>query len=85
MQIFYSVGAAWGAIVTMASYNKFNNNCYRDARIIPFLNCGTSVFAGFVIFSILGFMAHEAGTSIHDVVKQGKIPTVFPFSKMYKY
>ena len=72
MQIFYSVGAAWGAIVTMSSYNKFNNNCYRDARIIPLLNCGTSVFAGFVIFAILGFMAHEAGSTIHDVVKQGE-------------
>ncbi len=29
MQIFYSVGAAWGAIITMASFNKFSNNCYR--------------------------------------------------------
>jgi len=71
MQIFYSIGAAWGALITMASYNKFNNNCYRDARIVPILNCGTSVFAGLVIFSIIGFMAHETGSSIDQVVTQG--------------
>ena len=29
MQLFYSMGAAWGALVTMSSYNKFENNFYR--------------------------------------------------------
>ncbi|KAL8617003.1 hypothetical protein ACOMHN_014174 [Nucella lapillus] len=71
LQIFYSVGMAWGGIITMASYNKFNNNVYRDAMIVPFINCGTSIFAGFVIFSILGFMAHEAGSTVDKIVTQG--------------
>ena len=30
MQLFYSMGAAWGALVTMSSYNKFDNNFYRS-------------------------------------------------------
>jgi len=70
-QIFYSVGPAWGGILTMASYNRFHHNCYRDALIVPVINCGTSVFAGFVVFSIIGFMAHETGRPIEEVVSQG--------------
>ncbi|XP_052796562.1 sodium- and chloride-dependent glycine transporter 1-like isoform X2 [Mya arenaria] len=71
LQIFYSVGMAWGGIITMASYNDFKHNIYRDAMLVPLINCGTSIFAGFVIFSILGFMAHETGKSVEDVVTQG--------------
>ncbi|OWF47646.1 Sodium- and chloride-dependent glycine transporter 2 [Mizuhopecten yessoensis] len=71
VQIFYSVGMAWGGLITMASYNKFHNNVYRDAMVVPLINCGTSVFAGLVIFSVLGFMAHETGVDIEKVVNQG--------------
>lgn len=40
--------------------------------IVPFVNCGTSVFAGFVIFSVLGFMAHEANSTVDQIVTQGR-------------
>ena len=29
IQIFYSSGIVWGALITMASYNKFHNKCLR--------------------------------------------------------
>ena len=43
----------------------------RDTMIVCFGNCLTSVFAGFAIFSILGFLAKELGVDVKDVVKGG--------------
>ena len=61
----------------MSSFNKFRNNCYRDSLIVALINCGTSIYSGFVIFSILGFMAKEKGVAVSDVAKGGKIIRVY--------
>ncbi|XP_041475568.1 sodium- and chloride-dependent glycine transporter 1-like [Lytechinus variegatus] len=70
-QIFYSLGMSFGSLITFASYNKYKNNCYRDAMMVACINCGTSIFAGFVIFSVLGFMAVDSGLEVEDVVASG--------------
>ena len=70
-QIFYSLSACCGGLICMSSYSKFNNNCLRDSLIVSMINCGTSIFAGFVIFSILGFMAVEKGVEVKDVAVGG--------------
>ncbi|CAL4125905.1 unnamed protein product [Meganyctiphanes norvegica] len=70
-QIFYSTGVAFGALVTLASYNKFHNNCMNDAIIVVLSNSITSLFSGLVIFSMLGFLANELEVEVKDVVSSG--------------
>uniref|UniRef100_A0AAQ5X1F6 Transporter n=1 Tax=Amphiprion ocellaris TaxID=80972 RepID=A0AAQ5X1F6_AMPOC len=70
-QIFYSLGAGFGVLIAFASYNKFDNNCYRDALLTSTVNCVTSFFSGFAIFSVLGYMAYKHGVRIEDVATEG--------------
>lgn len=70
-QIFFSYGICLGSLTALGSYNKYNNDCYKDCFKLCLLNSGTSFFAGFAIFSVLGFMAQEQGVDISEVAQSG--------------
>ncbi|XP_035517503.1 sodium- and chloride-dependent GABA transporter 2-like [Morone saxatilis] len=70
-QIFYSYAICIGCLTALGSYNKYNNNCYKDCVYLCLLNSGTSFVAGFAIFSVLGFMAYEQNTDISKVAESG--------------
>ncbi|XP_067361878.1 sodium- and chloride-dependent GABA transporter 2-like isoform X1 [Channa argus] len=70
-QIFYSYGVCTGVLTSLGSYNKYNNNCYRDCVYLCLLNSFTSFVAGFAIFSVLGFMAKEQNVDISMVAESG--------------
>ncbi|XP_005105728.1 sodium- and chloride-dependent betaine transporter isoform X2 [Aplysia californica] len=71
VQVFYSLGPAWGGLITMASFNKFHNNCLRDVMIASLADGLTSFYGGFVIFAVVGFMAKEANVTVTEVATQG--------------
>lgn len=70
-QIFYSYAICIGCLTALGSYNKYNNNCYKDCVYLCLLNSGTSFVAGFAIFSVLGFMAYEQNIDITQVAQSG--------------
>ncbi|CAF2973352.1 unnamed protein product [Rotaria sp. Silwood2] len=76
-QIFFSLGPGFGVLLALSSYNKFHNNCYRDALVTSTINCATSLLAGFVVFSTLGHMASVSGKTIEQVIADQGSELVF--------
>uniref|UniRef100_A0A8C2JVR9 Solute carrier family 6 member 4a n=1 Tax=Cyprinus carpio TaxID=7962 RepID=A0A8C2JVR9_CYPCA len=67
--IFFSLGPGFGVLLAFASYNPFHNNCYKDALITSSVNCLTSFLSGFVIFTVLGYMAEMRQQRVETVAK----------------
>uniref|UniRef100_A0A7N8XMK4 Solute carrier family 6 member 13 n=1 Tax=Mastacembelus armatus TaxID=205130 RepID=A0A7N8XMK4_9TELE len=91
-QIFFSYAICLGCLTALGSYNKYNNNCYKDCLSLCFLNSGTSFVAGFAIFSILGFMSYEQNVPISEVAESGpglafiaypRAVSMMPFSPLW--
>ncbi|XP_074593255.1 sodium- and chloride-dependent GABA transporter 3-like [Brevipalpus obovatus] len=70
-QIFFSYAIALGTMSALGSYNDFNNNFYHQIIFVCFMNSGTSIFAGFAIFSVLGYMAFQQGVPVDAVAEKG--------------
>uniref|UniRef100_A0A1I7WP54 Transporter n=1 Tax=Heterorhabditis bacteriophora TaxID=37862 RepID=A0A1I7WP54_HETBA len=76
-QIFFSLGPGFGVLLALSSYNDFNNNCYRDAVVTTSINCLTSFFSGFVIFSTLGYMSELTNKEVSEVVGDHDASLIF--------
>jgi len=55
-QIFFSIGVGFGYFTTYASYNTRFANAVQDTLIIALSNSAYEIVAGFVVFSIIGFL-----------------------------
>ncbi|XP_075875949.1 sodium- and chloride-dependent GABA transporter 3-like [Nelusetta ayraudi] len=70
-QISFSYSISAGSLIVLGSFSDYNNNCYKDCFWLCLLNSATSFVAGFVVFSVLGFMAHQHGTTVDSVADSG--------------
>ncbi|XP_060593231.1 sodium- and chloride-dependent glycine transporter 2-like, partial [Ruditapes philippinarum] len=69
IQVFYSLGPTYGGAITMASHNKFHQKSVIETTICVVADAFTAFYAGLVVFTIIGFMAKEAGTSVEEAAK----------------
>uniref|UniRef100_A0A094ZUK1 Sodium-dependent dopamine transporter n=1 Tax=Schistosoma haematobium TaxID=6185 RepID=A0A094ZUK1_SCHHA len=72
-QVFFSLGPGFGVLMAYASYNEFHNNVYRDALLVASINSLTSLLSGFVVFTLLGYMAYKRNVLVLDVIKDDPV------------
>jgi len=70
-QIFFSLSLGFGIMIAYASYNKRRGDISNNAFITSLANCATSFLAGFVVFSVLGFLALKNRVPVQEVVEGG--------------
>jgi NSS family neurotransmitter:Na+ symporter len=70
-QIFFSLSLASGVMIGYGSYLGKKAEITNSALITGLANCGTSFFAGFVVFSILGYLANVQGLPVPEVTASG--------------
>jgi len=71
VQVTFSLSCGWGGVLTLASYKSFRGDVLRDTYFITGVTAGTAIFSGFVIFSVIGFMAEALGKEVQDVAAEG--------------
>lgn len=69
-QVFFSLSLGFGIMITYASYLPRRSDLSRSAVITALMDSGFSITAGFAVFSVLGYMAHQSQRQIADVVTQ---------------
>jgi NSS family neurotransmitter:Na+ symporter len=70
-QIFFSLSLGFGVMIAYASYLPKDSDINNNAWVVSFANCATSFFAGFAVFSVLGYLAFTTDQPIKDVAGAG--------------
>ncbi|MBD3237279.1 MAG: sodium-dependent transporter [Candidatus Eisenbacteria bacterium] len=70
-QIFFSLSLASGIMIAYGSFLARKAEITNSALITGLANCGTSFFAGFAVFSMLGYLAQVQGLPVPEVTDSG--------------
>uniref|UniRef100_A0A0M3ILV8 Sodium-and chloride-dependent glycine transporter 2 n=1 Tax=Ascaris lumbricoides TaxID=6252 RepID=A0A0M3ILV8_ASCLU len=64
VQVFYSLSSCTGGLITLASYSRFHNNMFKDIWLLSIADVLTSILAGALVYSAVGFMCYEMDVPI---------------------
>ncbi len=70
-QIFFSLSVGFAIMLSYSSYLPEDSDVTNNACMTVFINCGFSLLAGIMIFSVLGYMATQQGVPVKEVVSSG--------------
>lgn len=70
-QIFFTLSIGFAIMLAYSSYLPKKTDITNNAFMTVFINCGFSILAGIMIFSVLGYMAQEQGKPLTEVVSAG--------------
>ncbi len=70
-QIFFTLTLAFGIMVAYASYKNSEDDIAKDTWMTALINSSISLFSGFVVFGVLGYMAGQTSTPLADLAASG--------------
>lgn len=70
-QIVYSYGICFSTLITFASFNDFNHDCFKHAVKLVVSCSLTSFINGFAIFTVIGNLAYVQEIDIEDLSLSG--------------
>lgn len=70
-QIFFSLTLAFGVMIAYASYKDRDDDIAKDTWMTTLINSSISLFAGFVVFGVLGYMAWQTGAPLEELAASG--------------
>ncbi|WKX94246.1 hypothetical protein Q1695_011475 [Nippostrongylus brasiliensis] len=76
-QLCFSLSIGFGGLLSLASFNKKDHNCFRDALIIVTCDGLMSIIGGVAVFSALGALSKSSGKDIGEFLKSGGTTATF--------
>ncbi|HDM78687.1 MAG TPA: sodium-dependent transporter [Deltaproteobacteria bacterium] len=70
-QIFFSLSLGMGVMIAYSSFIPRDSDVNNNSFITCFANCGVSFFAGFAVFTVLGYLSYATGQPFSKVVSSG--------------
>ena len=70
-QIFFTLSLAFGIMIAYASYKDSEDDVAKDTWMTALFNSSISLFAGLVVFAVLGYMASQTNTPLVELAASG--------------